>query len=94
MSMTLKKQTFITTFIVALALVLVSLPVAGRSQPKRVHIVVLGTTDQHGNLFPVDYYTDKADNRGLAKIATLIRQVRKENKNVLQIGRASCRERV
>ena len=51
----------------------------------RIQIVILGTTDLHGNLFPVDYYTDKADNRGLAKIATLIKQIRKENPNTLLI---------
>jgi 2',3'-cyclic-nucleotide 2'-phosphodiesterase (5'-nucleotidase family) len=52
---------------------------------KRVQITVLGTTDLHGNLFPIDYYTDKPDNRGLAKIAALIRRVRKENENVVLI---------
>jgi 2',3'-cyclic-nucleotide 2'-phosphodiesterase (5'-nucleotidase family) len=85
--MKLNKQTFITAFTLVL-LILAALPVAGQSPrqlSKRVHIVVLGTTDQHGNLFPVDYYTNQADNRGLAKIATLIKQVRKENKNVVLI---------
>ena len=84
----MKKQTFIATIIVVTALILGTLPVAGRSArhlSKRVHIVVLGTTDQHGNILPVDYYTDKVDNRGLAKISTLIKQVRRENKNVLLI---------
>ena len=33
----------------------------------------------------MDYYTDKPDNRGLAKIATLIKQTRKETPNVLLI---------
>jgi 2',3'-cyclic-nucleotide 2'-phosphodiesterase/3'-nucleotidase len=47
--------------------------------------VVLGTTDLHGNIFPTDYYTNKPDNRGLAKISTLIKQVRKETGNVLLI---------
>ena len=86
--MKLNRQYFLATLLVVAALIIGTLPVAGRTprQPaKRVHIVVLGTTDLHGNLFPVDYYTDKPDNRGLAKIATLIRQVRKENKNVLLI---------
>jgi 2',3'-cyclic-nucleotide 2'-phosphodiesterase/3'-nucleotidase len=46
---------------------------------------VVGTTDLHGNLFPVDYYTDKSDNRGLAKISTLLKQIRRENGNVLLI---------
>ena len=71
--------------VIAVALILASFPLAGSSSAKRVYIVVLGTTDLHGNLFPVDYYTDKADNRGLAKISTLIKQVRKETQNVLLI---------
>ena len=71
--------------VIAVMLIVVSFPLAGRSASKRVHIIVLGTTDLHGNLFPVDYYTDKADNRGLAKISTLIKQVRKESPNVLLI---------
>ena len=45
---------------------------------KRVHITVLGTTDLHGNIYPIDYYTDKPDNRGLAKVATLIKRVAKK----------------
>lgn len=48
-----------------------------------VHITLLGTTDLHGNLYPVDYYANRPANRGLAKIATLIRQVRAEQPNVL-----------
>ncbi|MEQ1758802.1 MAG: bifunctional UDP-sugar hydrolase/5'-nucleotidase [Vicinamibacterales bacterium] len=45
----------------------------------RAWITVLSTTDLHGNLLPVDYYTDQPDARGLAKIATLVRQARAEN---------------
>jgi 2',3'-cyclic-nucleotide 2'-phosphodiesterase / 3'-nucleotidase len=86
--MKLNKLTLIARLLIVSALLLAVLPVSAQSQrqsSKRVHIVVLGTTDQHGNLFPVDYYTDKADNRGLAKISTLVKQVRSENKNVLLI---------
>ncbi len=83
--MKLNRKTFVATLIVLLALILTSFPLAGSSASKRVHIVVLGTTDLHGNLFPVDYYTDKADNRGLAKISTLIKQIRRESQNVLLI---------
>ena len=55
------------TLVIMLALVLV-----GRSfAPDRVQITILGTTDLHGNIQPVDYYTNKPDNRGIAKIATL-----------------------
>jgi 2',3'-cyclic-nucleotide 2'-phosphodiesterase / 3'-nucleotidase len=83
--MKLNRKTFLATLIVVLALILTSFPLAGRGISKRVSIVILGTTDLHGNLFPVDYYTDKADNRGLAKIATLIKKTRQENPNVVLI---------
>ena len=82
--MTRKVSPFIyslATLVIMLALVLV-----GRSfAPDRVQITILGTTDLHGNINPIDYYTNKPDNRGLAKIATLIKRVRKEQPNVLLI---------
>ena len=53
--------------------------------PGRVQITILGTTDLHGNIDPIDYYTNKPDNRGLAKISTLIKGIRKEQPNVLLI---------
>ena len=46
---------------------------------RRAWITILSTTDLHGNVLPVDYYTNKADARGLAKVATLIKAARKEN---------------
>jgi len=51
--------------------------------PARVQVTILSTTDLHGNILPVDYYTNKADNRGLAKIATLVKQARKDYPNLL-----------
>jgi len=53
---------------------------------KRVRLTVLGTTDLHGNVFNWDYYknaafSDKAgDEIGIAKVATLIKGVRKDRK--------------
>ncbi len=71
----------LATLVILFALVLV-----GRSfAPERIQITILGTTDLHGNILPIDYYTNKQDNRGLAKIATLIKRVRKEQPNVLLI---------
>ncbi|MCA1556061.1 MAG: bifunctional metallophosphatase/5'-nucleotidase, partial [Acidobacteria bacterium] len=68
---------------VALTLVLFSVfnPAPLQSQPtaQRAWITILSTTDLHGNLLPVDYYTNKADARGLAKVATLVKGARKEN---------------
>jgi 2',3'-cyclic-nucleotide 2'-phosphodiesterase (5'-nucleotidase family) len=69
------------TLVVLLALVLV----ARSFVPDRVQITILSTTDLHGNIDPIDYYTNKPDNRGLAKIATLIKRARKENTNALLI---------
>ena len=69
-----------------LVLTLAFIPFSTQSQsPNRVQITILGTTDLHGNVYPIDYYTNKPDNRGLAKIATLIKRVRQEQKNVLLI---------
>ena len=58
-------------------------PLAAGGALPTVHLVLLGTTDLHGNIEPLDYYTNKAANRGLAKIATLIRRVRAAEPHVL-----------
>ena len=68
-----------------LVLTLAPVPQVAQPAPNRVQITILGTTDLHGNIDPIDYYTNKPDNRGLAKIATLIKRVRKEQPNVLLI---------
>ena len=68
-----------------LVLLLAIVFIAQSFVPERVQITILGTTDLHGNINPIDYYTDKADNRGLAKVATLIKRVRKEQPNTLLI---------
>ena len=52
---------------------------------EHVKLTVFATTDLHGNLLPLDYYTDQPANRGLAKIATLIRAARAANPNNLLI---------
>lgn len=44
----------------------------------RTQVTLLATTDLHGRIYPVDYYTDRPADLGLAKLATLIRQVRRE----------------
>ncbi len=58
---------------------------AGLAWPQSVRVTVLATTDMHGNIFPVDYTTDRPAARGLAKLATLIRQAQAENPNNLLI---------
>lgn len=70
------------SLVLALALV-VSTSASHRGAPARAQVTILSTTDLHGNILPIDYYTNKADNRGLAKIATLVKQARKDNPNLL-----------
>jgi 2',3'-cyclic-nucleotide 2'-phosphodiesterase/3'-nucleotidase len=51
----------------------------------RTTITVLATTDLHGNLLPFDDYTEKPVQRGLAKLATFIREARSQDPNTLLI---------
>jgi 2',3'-cyclic-nucleotide 2'-phosphodiesterase/3'-nucleotidase len=37
----------------------------------------------HGRIFPIDYYTNKYDNVGIAKVATLIKEARKNDPDLL-----------
>ena len=69
----------------ALVMMLTLVFVARSFVPERVQITILGTTDLHGNINPIDYYTNKSDNRGFAKVATLIKRVRKEHPNVVLV---------
>jgi 2',3'-cyclic-nucleotide 2'-phosphodiesterase/3'-nucleotidase len=52
---------------------------------KRARVTILSTTDLHGNILPLDYYTNKPDNRGLAKVATIVKQTRQEDPNLILI---------
>ena len=58
---------------------------AGRAAAERAHVVILGTTDMHGRIFPIDYYTNKYDNVGIAKVATLVKEARKNDPNLLLV---------
>jgi 2',3'-cyclic-nucleotide 2'-phosphodiesterase/3'-nucleotidase len=64
---------------------LVALLLGLSTQAKEMKITLLATTDLHGNLLPYDYYTAQPADRGLAKIATLIRAARAENPNNILI---------
>ncbi|PTX95596.1 bifunctional UDP-sugar hydrolase/5'-nucleotidase [Opitutus sp. ER46] len=66
-------------------LTLLALVFAGTAlaAPERTQVTLLATTDTHGRIYPVDYYANKPADLGLAKIATLVAQVRKESRHVL-----------
>lgn len=63
-------------------LVVLGLLPAG-SAAERTRITLLSTTDLHGNIYPVDYYTNQPAALGLAKLATLIKQARAEEPALL-----------
>ncbi|GIN86581.1 2',3'-cyclic-nucleotide 2'-phosphodiesterase [Heyndrickxia sporothermodurans] len=51
----------------------------------QMKLIILETSDVHGNVFPINYGTNKEADVGLGKIATLIKNERKNNENVLLI---------
>src|SRR5579862_2445601 len=61
----------------AIALAFAALVRAGTAE--RAWITILSTTDLHGNILPIDYYTGQPDPRGLAKVASIVRQARLDN---------------
>src|SRR2546421_4323143 len=73
----------ITLFLFLLAPLLVD--GSHRTAPARKHVVILSTTDMHGRVFPIDYYTNKYDNVGIAKVATLIREARKRDADLMLV---------
>ncbi len=68
--------------VVALAPILIASG-AYSNAPERAHITILSTTDLHGNIYPIDYNTNTPDSRGLARVATIVKQARSENPNLL-----------
>lgn len=81
MKLSMRRLAFATALFAITLLAL--LPLRHVEGAGRVQITILSTTDLHGNIFPIDYYTNKPDARGLAKIASIIRQARKENPDLL-----------
>jgi 2',3'-cyclic-nucleotide 2'-phosphodiesterase / 3'-nucleotidase len=86
------KKTSSTAFLrIALAGCVIALAFAAvvfrgdAAAPARAHVVILGTTDMHGRVFPIDYYTNKYDNLGIAKVATLVKEARKTDPDLLLV---------
>ncbi|QAT40804.1 5'-nucleotidase C-terminal domain-containing protein [Clostridium sp. JN-9] len=49
------------------------------------YISIIGTSDVHGNVYPIDYNTGKPYNQGLAKVSTYVNSVRKSNSNTMLV---------
>src|SRR5581483_1654672 len=75
--------TLASRFLIIILLTVALYGQAGDGQ--KVTISVLASTDMHGNLYPIDYFTDRPAARGLAMLATLIRQARSENPNSMLV---------
>ncbi|HYO62335.1 MAG TPA: bifunctional UDP-sugar hydrolase/5'-nucleotidase [Pyrinomonadaceae bacterium] len=76
----------VARLLAALVLCSVASLASVRAQPAaRAWVTILSTTDIHGNIYPLDYYTDRPDARGLARVSTVVRQARRENPNLLLV---------
>ncbi|HLP08225.1 MAG TPA: 5'-nucleotidase C-terminal domain-containing protein [Opitutaceae bacterium] len=65
------------------ALLLVSAATADLFALERTRISVAATTDTHAHVYPVDYFTNRSTQDGLAKIQTLILQARKADPELI-----------
>jgi len=52
---------------------------------ENVTVTLLATTDLHGHILPYDYFTGKPADRGLAKLAPAIQQIRQGNPHTLLV---------
>src|SRR2546422_2269788 len=83
MRMLRRNQLKVATAISIITLGFTALTFRGHASPVRAHITILSTTDMHGRIFPIDYYTNKYDNVGIAKVATLVKQARQDDPDLL-----------
>lgn len=67
------------------ALALIALALVANAPARPVQITILHTTDLHGALRPTEDYSGRPNVGGLLRCATLIRQIRAEEPNVLLI---------
>jgi 2',3'-cyclic-nucleotide 2'-phosphodiesterase / 3'-nucleotidase len=75
-------RTFVSTSIPVLVLLLFA-AIASAQESARAAITILSTTDLHGNIYPIDYNTNKPEARGLARVATIVKRARKETPDLL-----------
>src|SRR5213595_4265654 len=81
----MKRITVVILIVSLTLLTFVSTGTAQQTAPTRAHVVIVSTTDMHGRVFPIDYYTNKYDNVGIAKIATLVKEARKNDPDLMLV---------
>lgn len=77
----------VVALLLVLPLLLIALPV--QAQGENVTLTILQTSDLHSNLLPYDYYTGNVADWGLARVATLVRQERAADPNLLLLDTAT-----
>ncbi|RKD30065.1 5'-nucleotidase C-terminal domain-containing protein [Thermohalobacter berrensis] len=78
-----KKLSLFLAIIMVISII-VPLNLVSAEETETVKITVLGTTDIHGNIYDWSYEDGAEDDDvGLAKVYTIVKQVRKENPNTL-----------
>ncbi|QTA38048.1 5'-nucleotidase C-terminal domain-containing protein [Thermosipho ferrireducens] len=53
------------------------------SLAQSIELVLLHTSDLHGNIFPINYATNKPYDVGIGKIATIVKQIKEQYSNVI-----------
>ena len=75
---------FLSLFL-ALSLLALMLPCMAGAE-EEMHVVILATSDMHGNVFSYSYEDNtESTNNGMARLYTYIQQVRAENPNVFLV---------
>ena len=76
--MFIKKKKLMLTVILALSFLLL---MGGIISAKE--LTVIATSDIHGAIYPWSYKIGEADDIGIAKIASMVKEAKKENPNLL-----------
>ncbi|WP_121630573.1 bifunctional 2',3'-cyclic-nucleotide 2'-phosphodiesterase/3'-nucleotidase [Tropicibacter alexandrii] len=83
--LTLNRRQFLTSTTAGAALVILH-PYSARAQANQAHLRILETTDIHVHVWPYDYYADReVDTVGLARVASIIDEIRAEATNTLTV---------
>jgi len=80
------KHRKILALLLSLAMLAAFLPTMAAAAQGDTTIVILGTSDMHGNVWGYSYEDDKeSTNNGMARLATYVEEVRAANENVILI---------
>ena len=81
-----QRRCAVVCLLALLGLALAGAPLApGSATGETLTLTVLATTDMHGNVWPHDYLLGRPVERGLAKVATYVKQVRARQPNTLLV---------